>query len=190
VNSNRAETDSEPDAALIDRFLGGEIAAFERLIERYEGPLLRFVARYSTHGDSDGAQDIVQEVFVRLLREREGLRELRSLSAWLYRVARNIAIDEARKDERRMERERAVAVPERQSSRANTLETREAAGIVAEKLRGLPEKQRDVLILKIQEEKSYREISEITGLTTSYVGYLIHEGLKTLARELRTAGAL
>ena len=69
-------------------------------------------------------------------------------------------------------------------------ERREVAGIVTEKLFGLPPNQRDVLILKIHENKSYREISEITGLTLSNVGYLVHCGLKALARELRTAGVV
>ena len=77
-----------------------------------------------------------------------------------------------------------------QSPPPSPLESGELADVVATKLLGLPPRQRDVLILKVQEEKSYREIGEITGLTTSNVGYLIHQGLKTLASELHAAGVV
>jgi RNA polymerase sigma-70 factor (ECF subfamily) len=184
----RAETPCPPaaDRDLLARYRAGDVEAFETILSRYESPLLRFVSRYAPHA----AQDLVQEVFLRLVRESESVRDVDNLSAWLYRVARNLAIDESRKEERRMKRHQLVALPERQAPASPAAERRETAELVSAKLMALPEKQRDVLILKIQEEKSYREISEVTGLTTSYVGYLIHQGLKTLARELRAAGVV
>jgi RNA polymerase sigma-70 factor (ECF subfamily) len=103
-------------------------------------------------------------------------------------VARNPAIDEARKEARMERRHRIAAVSEVQPPAAEATETQETAELVAAKLLDLPSRERDVLILKIQEQKSYREISEITGLSTSNVGYLIHHGLKQLASELRSAG--
>ena len=87
-------------------------------------------------------------------------------------------------------REHLAAVPELQVPTSSPVETGEVADLVATKLLGLPPRQRDVLILKIQEEKSYRQISEITGLSMSNVGYLIHQGLKSLATELRAAGVV
>ena len=66
----------------------------------------------------------------------------------------------------------------------------EVAQVVSEKIQGLPSKQRAVLTLKLQEQKSYKEISAITGLTVSNVGYLIHQALKGLAGELRRAGVV
>ncbi|HLU49994.1 MAG TPA: RNA polymerase sigma factor [Planctomycetota bacterium] len=186
MNSN--ETGSEPnsDRALLARFVAGDVGAFEALLERYERPLLRFAARYSP----GLAQDLVQEAFLRLVRDASTLDGVTRVSSWLYRVVRNLAIDEARKEERRMERHKVVAGSERLDAAQPFVETKETRDLVSEKLRGLPEKQRDVLILRIQEEKTYREISEITGLTTSYVGYLIHQGLRTLAHELKAAGVI
>lgn len=186
VNTNEPVSEPPSDRVLLERFTGGDVRAFELLLERHERPLLRFAARYAPHA----AQDLVQEAFLRLVREASALDGVTRVSAWLYRVVRNLAIDEARKEERRMERHKLVAVPERLDPGPAPAESRETAEIVAEKLLGLPEKQRDVLVLRIQEEKSYRQISEITGMTTSYVGYLIHQGLRTLASELRTAGVL
>lgn len=167
----------------------GEVSAFEAILARYEQPLLAFAARYGLDRARNGAQDIVQEVFLRLIKEGDRLRHLQNLGPWLYRVARNLAIDEMRKEERLGRRHEAAATPEIQSAEAPAVERGEIASIVARKLRGLPANQRDVLLLKV-EEKSYREISEVTGLSIANVGYLIHEGLKALARELRTAGVL
>ena len=83
-----------------------------------------------------------------------------------------------------------VATSETHSPPAAGVEAREVAEVVTEKIHGLPPKQREVLALKLQEEKSYKEISAITGLTVSNVGYLIHHGLKGLAGELRRAGVV
>jgi RNA polymerase sigma-70 factor (ECF subfamily) len=176
------------DRELLSRYLNGEVGAFEAILDRYERPLLRFAARYRAKGDDGWTEDIVQEVFLRFLKEGRKLGSVENISAWLYRVARNLAIDEARKEIRMERRHRLRAEAEVQAPPPSQEETSEVSGIVSEKLMGLPPNQRDVLILKIQEGRSYREISEITGLTTSNIGYLIHHGLKALASELRTAG--
>jgi len=186
------------DQELLESYVSGDVSAFEELLERYERPLLRFVARYRQGMGQDGAlewaRDTVQEVFVRLLRDAPGLRTVENVSAWLFRVARNLAIDEARK-EIRMERRHEVAAgmargPSVAPPPCVAEERKELCEIVTRKLLGLPSNQRDVLILKIQEGKSYREISEVTGLSTSNVGYLIHHGLKALAGQLRSAGVV
>ena len=202
---------TEPDdRELLRRYRAGDPRAFAVLLERHEGELLRFAARYARAGARDIAQDIVQETFLRLIRAcapggavpegghssdghssddhpSDG-REIENLSAWLYRVTRNLAIDEARKEQRMENRQHQAAVSEVHRDPTPSVERDELALVVEAKLDGLPTRQRDVLILKIQEEKSYREISTITGLSVSNVGYLIHQGLKTLASELRTAG--
>lgn len=174
------------DSELVELYRQGDTRGFEVLLGRYEKPLLRFAARY----DPSRAQDIVQEVFLRLVREPAKLDGVENVSAWLYRVARNQAIDESRKETRMARREQLAAVPEAGTAASSSFEVDEMADLVATKLMGLPPRQRDVLILKIQESKTYREIGEVTGLSTSNVGYLIHQGLRTLACELRLAGVL
>ena len=174
------------DHELLERYRQGDVAAFEALLARYEGPLLRYAARYRSHM----AQDLVQEVFLRLVREAPKLNGVANLSAWLYRVAHNLAIDDARKEERMETRHQLAAAPEAQPPVTTTVERTEVAQVVNEKIQGLPSKQRAVLTLKLQEQKSYKEISAITGLTVSNVGYLIHQALKGLAGELRRAGVV
>lgn len=182
------------DHELLESYLEGNISAFEALLSRHERPLLRFVERYryglGIGGARDWAQDTVQEVFLRLVREASSLRAVECLSAWLYRVARNLAIDEARKEIRMERRHQMAAGTELAPPPVMAEERRELSEIVSRKLEGLPPNQRDVLVLKIQEGKSYKEISEITGLSTSNVGYLIHHGLKALAGQLRAAGVV
>lgn len=182
------------DRELLERYLGGDVSAFEAIIDRHEKPLLRFAARYRQGLGQDGArewaQDTVQEVFLRLVREAPSLRAVENLSAWLYRVARNLSIDEARKEIRMERRHQLAAGTELQAPPPLEEERREIAEIVSDRLHGLPQNQRDVLLLKIQEGKSYKEIAEITGLTPSNVGYLIHHGLKALAHTLRAAGVV
>ncbi|MBI4601028.1 MAG: sigma-70 family RNA polymerase sigma factor, partial [Planctomycetes bacterium] len=141
-------------------------------------------------GDISRAEDVVQEAFLRLVEEAPRMGGVENVSAWLFRVARNLAIDSSRKEVRMERRHRLAAGTEVAPPPPLEAERLEVAGIVQEKLHGLPPNQRDVLILKIQEGKSYREISEITGLSTSNVGYLIHHGLKSLASALRSAGVI
>lgn len=180
------------DQELLALYLRGDVRAFGEILERYERPLLRYVLRLLAPrvGARELAEDVVQEAFLRLVREAGRLGEVERLEAWLYRVARNLAVDAARKEVRMERRQRLAASAEIVDPPPSPAERREVDGIVAEKLFGLPPNQRDVLILKIQEGKSYREISEITGLSTSNVGYLVHHGLKGLARELERAGVI
>ena len=184
------------DRELLERYCRGEISAFEALLERYESSLLRFAGRYRPQT----AQDIVQGTFLRLveatrrsedgvLRDRAG-KPVDNLSAWLYRVTRNLALDDARKEERMVRRLEEVAVTRVEETPTPAIETSELASVVGTHLERLPDNQRDVLVLKLQEDKTYREIAEITGLSVSNVGYLIHQGLKSLSTRLRTAGVV
>ncbi len=78
-----------------------------------------------------------------------------------------------------MELEAPVSAPDL------TVERRETAGRVADRMERLPQNQRTVIRLKFQHGLSYREIAEATGLSVTNVGFLIHRGLKTLRRQMR-----
>ena len=86
--------------------------------------------------------------------------------------------------------ERAAATHEAEMHPVDPVENGEAHGIVRRELENLPPNQRDVLILKVQQRRSYREISAITGLSEGNVGYLVHHGLKQLALRLKAAGVI
>jgi RNA polymerase sigma factor (sigma-70 family) len=150
----------------------------------FEAPLLRHAA--AVVGSGSAAQDVVQETFLRLLANGQPID---NLSAWLHRVTHNLAVDHVRK-ESRMRKLHHAASPRTEPlapSPAEDLDRREAHALVLGELERLTPNERAVLMLKIKEGRSYQEISERTGLSTSNVGYLIHQGLKKLAARRKAA---
>ena len=158
-------------------------------LERFEGPLTLYAARLV--GDAHRARDVVQEAFLRLCREeRAGVDD--HLAAWLYRVTRNLAMD-VRRREKHMERTNSAVVDERGGTGQAPDAAAEAGDEHAKALRALgalPETQQEVVRLKFRHGLSYREIAEVTGLSASHVGVLIHEGMKTLRRRLCPPSAI
>lgn len=157
------------------------------VLGRYQAPLLRHAR--AVVSDPAAAQDVVQESFLRLL---SASRPIENLSAWLHRVTHNIAVDHLRR-ENRIQRLHIAAAP-RPGPVADPadrdLERAEASRILLGELERLTANERAVLLLKVREGKSYKEISAITGLSTSNVGYLIHRGLKKLTARLRASEEL
>jgi RNA polymerase sigma factor (sigma-70 family) len=129
---------------------------------------------------------VVQDTFLKLCSApREKVQG--HLAAWLFTVCRNRARDVRRK-ENRMGTVEPKELESRESptpSPSAELEKRESLSRILEALASLPENQREVLRLKFQNDLSYREISEITALSVSNVGFLIHTGLRALRERLR-----
>jgi RNA polymerase sigma-70 factor (ECF subfamily) len=143
-------------------------------VDRYAGPLTRYAMLVT--GDVDLARDVVQDTFMRLCAEKPGHVESH-LAQWLFTVCRNRALDVQRELS-------SQASPE--LSPAAQAERREAVGEVLELIANLPKNQQEVLRLKFQNGLSYQEISGITNLTVSNVGFLIHTALKTVRRHLQS----
>jgi len=153
-------------------------------VERYEGPLVRFACRIT--GEIEKARDVVQDVFIRLC-EADRAEVESQLAAWLYTVCRNRALDLLRK-EGRMNQLSEVALDDMASPEAGPLDAAEkeqATVSILGVLRTLPARQQEVIRLKFQEELSYREISRITGLSISNVGFLIHVGMTAIRERLK-----
>jgi RNA polymerase sigma factor (sigma-70 family) len=161
----------------------------EPVVDRWERPLVRYALEIT--GDLEQARDVVQETFLRLVRE-EGRRAVPAhLAAWLYKVCRNRALD-VRKKENRMKslgEERMRILPSSEAPQASVAERRDASAEIAGLLAALPENQKEVLRLRFEHELSYREISDVTGLTVTNVGYLLHTAIKTLRSEMKTSAA-
>ncbi len=152
-------------------------------LARYQGALVR----YATHitGDLEKARDVVQDTFMRLCKQKPSQIE-DHLAQWLFTVCRNRALDIQRKENR------MVPITETQSdAQASSepgalrlLEREEAMSQVIQVLQKLPPNQQEVIRLKFQNDMSYREISGVTQLSVSNVGFLIHTGLKTIRQKL------
>lgn len=144
--------------------------------------LVRYTARLTP--DLDTARDVVQDAFLRLCRaDRAAVGD--RVDLWLFTVCRNRAFDLYRKDRRMTPLTEAAA-----RSRAAADDGPEAAALQLDAhgrllalVATLSDRQQDVLRLKFQHELSYAEIAQVTGLSVSNVGYLLHVALKRL-REL------
>jgi RNA polymerase sigma-70 factor (ECF subfamily) len=181
------------------------------LLDRYERPLVRYAQ--SIVGDLESARDVVQDTFIRYARiisgevggddamqparttnEAEAVSEValdpsdtRHVEAWLFTVTRNRALDHVRKYSRII----PMPMPEERMSEEpgpdEELASSDAADWLLKLLDALTPNQREVIRLKFQNDLSYKEISDITGLTVTNVGFLLHVGLKKLRTLLREA---
>lgn len=151
----------------------------QRALRDYEGPLVGYAC--SILGDPDRARDVVQDTFIRLW-DQEPARIAENLKPWLYTVCRNRALDILRRHRRVVELdelslERQV---ETSPSPSEKLASRETAGEILRFVDRLPANQREVIRLKFQADLSYKEIAELTGLSVTNVGFLLHTALKRL----------
>ncbi len=180
------------DRELLSAFVKqSDVQFFDQFVRRYQDPLLRFAVKFL--GDSEMAQDVVQEAFIRVAREPSRLLKVSSCHNWLLKVVRNIGIDHVRKSARYRKHTQAAEssvrarIEEREDARdpSSSLETRETRELVKDAVDELNPQQREIFLLKVSEGKTYREIAEITGLTATNVGYHLHHIMKKLADRLR-----
>ncbi len=156
--------------------------------QQFEGPLLGYAARLT--GDAESARDVVQEVFLRLCREAADLNG--RMPQWLFSVCRNLAIDAKRKGGRMTTvtamtpaMEAALAAPA--DSPGAVPEGSHVSDNLLALLDALPENQQEVIRLRLGASLSYRQIAEVTGLSVTNVGFLMHTGLKTLRERMGSA---
>ena len=153
------------------------------ILDAHEGPLTRYAARIT--GDVDLARDVVQEVFLRLCSQEPSEVNGR-MPQWLFTVCRNRALDVRRK-ERRMKTVEVAAVEAPEGGRndpSGTAEGRETHSRVLSLLATLPDNQQEVVRLRFQNGLSYKNIAEVTNLSVTNVGYLIHTAIKTVRERL------
>jgi RNA polymerase sigma-70 factor (ECF subfamily) len=163
-------------------------------LRQFEGPLTRYAAQIT--GDVERARDVVQDTFVKLCTQSQERLE-GHLAEWLYTVCRNRALDVRRKESRMtpMNSIELETHESREPSPAVAAERRDSAGQVLQLLASLPANQQEVIRLKFQNGLSYQEISRVTNLTVTNVGFLIHTAIKNIRHQLRpetspAAGAL
>jgi RNA polymerase sigma-70 factor (ECF subfamily) len=161
------------DARVVQSFLDGDARAFTELVVRYQARLLNFV--YRTIGDRERAEDLVQEVFVRVYRHLHRFDQGKKFSTWIYTIASNLAKNELRNrsrnplvlfqtirkewdaDHRPLQFEDTSARPD------DLFRKRHLKELVEWSVAQLPEHHRVVFVLREIEGKSYEEIADITG---------------------------
>jgi len=161
------------DGEVVAAFLAGEEWAFREIVSRYQTRLLNFV--YRTTGDREKAEDLVQEVFLRVYRHLHGFDPTRKFSTWIYTIAANLAKNELRNrsrdplvllrgmttiwrgEERPLELEDASSRPD------DLFRKRQLCELMEEAAARLSADHRQVFVLRDVEGRSYEEIAEITG---------------------------
>lgn len=157
----------------------GEAEWIRRVLDQHEAALLRYAVRLC--GDADQARDVVQETFLRLCQAERGAVD-GHIGPWLFRVCRQRAFDAQRK-EKRMPLAASHTLNGHSSgaqSPAARMELQDDAHELLRALTELPTNQQEVVHLKFQAGLSYREISDVTGLSVSNVGFLLHTALTKL----------
>jgi len=160
-----------------------------QVLDQYEGRLVRYASCITQ--DAERARDVVQEAFLRLLREdRDRVQPI--LAEWLFKVCRNLALDVRGKETRMkfLDDERARETTSPAPSPPAVVEQAEARSEILRMVDRLPDNQREVLRLKFQEGLSYREISRITSHSVSHVGVLIHNAIKSIRLSIPSSSDL
>ena len=161
------------DAQVVQAFLDGKERAFDELVSRYQVRLLNFI--YRTVGDRERAEDLVQEVFIRIYRHLHRFDQTKKFSTWAYTIASNLAKNELRNRsrnplvlfqtiKRNWEADHRPLQFEDSSSRPDDLfYKRHLRELVEQSVSQLPEHHRVVFVLRELEGKTYEEIADITG---------------------------
>ncbi len=189
----------DPDVQLMLRVKHGDDQAFSELVERYQDRLVSIFANL-LGGDSAAAEDLAQEVFLRIYRARNGYQPTAKFSTWVYRIANNLASNSRRTAGRRKEvqlapadsgplgmnpqekvlAEKSALMPARQ------LDKSELQRIVIQALESLNERQRLAILLHKFEELSYAEIAEVMEISEEAVKSLLARARDNLRNILET----
>ena len=159
---------SMEDADVVSAFLEGEERAFEELVDRYQGRLLNFVVR--TIGDRDRAEDLVQEVFIRVYRHIGRFDRAKKFSTWIYTIASNLAKNELRNRARDVLLTQAIATEEGEEG-VPTEDLKSLDGMTDELAAALA--ARGVCSREDLAEQSTEDLDGVGGLTEATAGKLI-----------------
>ncbi len=168
----REQLHAMDDSGVVNAFLAGEERAFQELVERYQVRLLNFI--YRTIGDRERAEDLVQEVFIRVYRHLHRFDRAKKFSTWIYTIASNLAKNEIRDRSRRPRLfETPAPTPQDGDGPLELEDTRTRPDdlywrrhlqvLVGASVALLPDHYRQIFVLRELEGKSYEEIAEITG---------------------------
>ena len=151
------------DSALMLRYRDGDVAAFEALYRRHNDALYRYLLRLCQH--RDGAEDVFQEVWGKIIKARDSYRPTAKFTTFLYRVAHNCFIDHIRRNKRHTQT--ADVEPDHQPDTGELPEMQVERSLARRRLLGalqeLPEEQRDVFLLREEAGLSLDNIASITG---------------------------
>jgi RNA polymerase sigma-70 factor (ECF subfamily) len=172
-NAEKRGTGSVPDRAL----------RMEAIVDQHETALLRYAGRIVN--DPTSAQDVVQNVFIKLFRHWNGQAPAENMKGWLFRVAHNEAVDHVRRESRLHTLHQHHAEERSDDAAPAANDTEERKSQVLRHLSQLTPPEQQVVLLRMQEGMSYREIAQITGRSEGNIGNILHHAVKKLAEAVK-----
>jgi RNA polymerase sigma-70 factor (ECF subfamily) len=188
-------TPMDPDAALMLRVKGGDMEAFEALVEKYKHPVINVM--YRMIRDLDEAEDLAQNVFIRVFQSADRYQASAKFSTWIFTIARHLCLNEIRRrgrhpaDSLESSQSENEGQPPKQYQDNRTFSPPQAflhgelERKIQEAVAELPEKQRLAISLCQEDELSYEEIAEVLECSLSATKSLIHRGRETLKQKLK-----
>lgn len=182
----------DPGVRWMLAFQAGSEDAFDRLVETYSGQVYALFTRFL--GPVPEREDLVQEVFLRVLRSRERYTPTARFSTYLYRVAFNLAVNHNERERTPRGFEDAGGEPEdaarlgaapESADPSRELETDDVVRAVREAIAALPESQRMALILAKYDELSFAEIAVVLGSSEKAIKSLVHRARESLRARLK-----
>jgi RNA polymerase sigma-70 factor, ECF subfamily len=183
------------DADVMLRVKAGDQSAFDYLVQKYRRPLVSFMYRMARN--TAAAEDLAQEVFLRVYRSRATYEASAKFTTWLYRIATNLAVNHAR-DTRHERPEATVSLDEPDEDTGTTFELpdsgmtaeqtmirRERMLAIRRKVEALPERQRLAVIMHKYQQMDYKQIAEVLKLSESATKSLLFRAYETLRDQLK-----
>jgi RNA polymerase sigma-70 factor, ECF subfamily len=182
------------DEVLMLRYKEGDLEAFEILLERYQQPLFSFVLRFCN--DYHQAEDLVQEVFLRLIKSAKTYEPKAKFSTYIYTFAHNICIDNFRRGKKRkttslsqpIDAEQELTfedtVKDERSNPEKEYRQRSLEKALQEAVSELPEEQREVFLLREQMNLPFEEIARVVGCLPSTAKSRMRYALQSIRQKL------
>ena len=180
------------DVQLMLGVKAGDASSFELLLEKYRTPLIHFLGRMVR--DPAMAEDLAQEVFLRVYRARKGYKPSAKFTTWLFRIATNLALNAVR-DERHRQRdvsidepagedEQPLQVVDRRPGIIEHMVERDRAALIRRAILHLPEKQRAAVLMHKYHEMDYDQIADVLECSQSALKSLLFRAYDALRVEL------
>jgi len=184
------------DAEVMLRVKAGDDSAFDYLVRKYRRPLVSFMYRMARN--SAAAEDLAQEVFLRVYRSRQTYEPSAKFTTWLYRIATNLAVNHAR-DTRKERPEVTVSLDEPDEETGTTMDVPDVSMTVEEKLvrqerlsairskvEALPERQKLAVIMHKYQQMDYKQIADVLKLSESATKSLLFRAYESLREQLKS----
>jgi RNA polymerase sigma-70 factor, ECF subfamily len=183
------------DAEVMLRVAKGDDAAFDYLVEKFRRPIVSFMYR-TTHNQAT-AEELAQEVFMRVYRSREGYEASAKFTTWLYRIATNLAVNNAR-DTKHERAENQVSIDEPDEESGTTMDIadqrmtveqqmlrNERLAAIRKVVEALPERQRMAVLMHKYQNMDYKEIAAVLKLSESATKSLLFRAYESLRESLK-----